>query len=109
MRKLAIGIRIMKPSTIIDILNLKLYIDYNRQQSRLSQLIKVNEEVAFIHNGVNKSLIEMEKEHRYWNETWTDRIVDILVERDIKIINSFKIATKIIASKTIIDYAVEYK
>ena len=46
-RKTAIGIGIMKPSIIIDTLALKLYRGHKRQKSRITILIKANEEIQF--------------------------------------------------------------
>ena len=43
-RKIALGIELMKSSTIIAILIIKLYLWHKRLEDRIAQRIKINEE-----------------------------------------------------------------
>ena len=73
-RKTVIGIGIMKPSTIIDTLVLKLYMGHKRQKSRIAMLIKANEEIQFMQNGFTTHPILISKNERFWTNTWSNQI-----------------------------------
>jgi len=45
-RKSVLGVRLISPSTIIDILALKLYVGYNRDKNEVAKTIKILEENA---------------------------------------------------------------
>ena len=47
-RKSALGVGLLKPSTIITILTLKLYLGHMRKDDRIAWIIKINEENAHI-------------------------------------------------------------
>ena len=51
-RKSALGIGILKPSTIVDTLAIKLYIGHKQQKSRIAALIQVNKEEATIQYSI---------------------------------------------------------
>ena len=65
-RKAALGVEIMKPSTTINILVIKLYIGHQRKKSRLATFMNINEEILFLNNGVSKDSIEISYEKRFW-------------------------------------------
>ena len=68
-RKSALEIGILKPSTIIDTLSLKLYLGHKRRYSRISKLIKTNEEYIMINYGINNNPIRVYREDRYWKNS----------------------------------------
>ena len=64
-RKAALGVGIMKPSTIINTLAIKLYIGHQRKKSRLAIFMNINEEILFLNNGVNKDPLKTSHERRF--------------------------------------------
>jgi len=58
-RKLALGIGLMKPSTMVAILTLKLYVGYVRAQDRITSIIKINEENTIFQNGYNQNVLKV--------------------------------------------------
>jgi hypothetical protein len=61
-RKLALGIGIMRPNTIIDILALKLYFRHKCVETRISNLIQLIEDMTTVENGYNKNIMTIIKE-----------------------------------------------
>ena len=58
MQKLAGGLNLIKPSMVITIQTLKLYISYQRIEDKIVQFICINNENIFIQRGYNTDLIE---------------------------------------------------
>jgi len=63
-RKSALGIGIMKPSTIINILKVKLYLGNKRKEGVANEAIKLQEEYLVVEAGRTIS-ISYKKENRY--------------------------------------------
>ena len=61
-RKLSLGVGLMSPITIIDMLALKLYAGYNRIESDVSKIIKINEENARLQYRYSTSVLETNRE-----------------------------------------------
>ena len=64
-RKSALGVGIMKPSTIIDTLKAKLYLGNVRQGGVASNAIKLQEEYLIVEAG-RAVHIPYDPEERYW-------------------------------------------
>ena len=77
-RKSALGIGIMRSSTIVNTLTIKLYIEHQRKKSRLASFININKENLFIDNGINKDPIEAPHNKRFWEYLWRDEIAEYL-------------------------------
>ena len=107
-RKSALGVGIMRPSTIVNTLAIKLYIRHQQKKSRLASFININEENSFIDNGINKDPIKTPHNKRFWEYTWSDEITEYLQKRDLEVINQDEIKNQVMSNKTIIDYAVEF-
>ena len=61
-RRTALGIGLMSPRTIMDVLVLKLYVDHNRMESEVARMIKVNEENEMLHYGYSTRVLETDRE-----------------------------------------------
>ena len=57
-RKLALGVGLMAPTTIMYVLAMKLYVGYNRGEIRVSKMIKINKENTRIYYGFEAGIIE---------------------------------------------------
>ena len=87
-RKTALGVGIMKPSTIIDILALKLYVGHKRSNDRIAKIIRINEEEASYQNGFNENVIKTPRNLKLKERIWSDDIGEKLEKRMIEIVNN---------------------
>ena len=107
-RKSALGVGLMAPRTIMSILALKLYVSYQRGETRVSKMININEDNIRLHYGFKTSVIDSNLE---WNpsvQTWSDEIRLILRSRQLEVINRVNETKWLTKNKTIMDFAVEY-
>jgi len=88
-RQMALGVGLMSPKTIMNILALKLYIGHNKFDSDVSKMIKINEENAWLHYGYADEVIDMNNEWQPMIQTWSDEIQSMLRSRNLNIINQF--------------------
>ena len=79
-RKTALGVRIVAPSTAIDILALKLYVGNKRAKNRIAGLLSIIEEMQFVESRINKTPIKTSEKERFQEFMWVDNIVVILNE-----------------------------
>ena len=56
-RKFQLGVGIMKPSTIITVLALKLYLGYRRNEDEIAKQIGINERNTSFKYGYNKNIM----------------------------------------------------
>jgi len=57
-RKSALGVGLMSPSMILNILALKLYVSHKRGETEVSKMIRINEENISLYYGFSKSAID---------------------------------------------------
>ena len=57
-RKSALGVGLLKPSTIVSFLALKLYLGHKRKSDRMSKIISINKENAFLQYGYSSNVLE---------------------------------------------------
>ena len=107
MRKSALGIGLMAPSTIIAILKLKQYIGHSRKRGNAGKAIQMQEEYRRIEAGRRIQLGENPK-HRYWKKTWIDEVSDELWKRNMVLGNPSDSHHKETRNKTVMQYAIEY-
>ena len=107
-RKLQLGVGILKPSTILTILSLKLYLGHRRNQDDISKQIIINEKEAHFQYGYNKEILEIDSKYKPSNQIWSDEIGQRLIDRRIKLCNVEESKYVKTTNKTIMDYAIEY-
>ena len=76
-RTSALGIGLMKPSTIIAILKLKSYIGNKQKQGNATKSINIQEEYQEVEARRRITLGE-DPQLWYWKKTWVDKINDEL-------------------------------
>jgi len=108
-RKTALGVGLLAPRTIVDILSLKLYIGHQRMKSKVSEIIQINEDNARVSYGYSTSIIETERKDKPNEITWNDEIQVKLNRRNLRLENRTNEPKWISKNKTIMDYAVRYK
>ena len=86
-RKSSLGVGLISPTTIIDVLALKLYIGHNRLESEVSKIIKINEENTRLQYSYLTSVLEMNREWKPNIITWSNEIQEMLRKRNLKFIN----------------------
>ena len=107
-QKTQLGVGIMKPSSILTILSLKLYLGHKRHEDIIANQLEVNERnVAFQHR-YNKNVFEVKRKLKPNQITWSDEVGEGLESRNIVLVNANltqHIKTK---NKTIMDLAAAY-
>ena len=107
-RKSALGIGLMKPSTILAVLAAQLYFGYQRMKDDTSKMIQSIIDNGQVHYGYSKDIMEVNKEYKMEQTIWCDEVANMLAERKISVTNT--IQNKIIdtANPTIMDLAIKY-
>ena len=107
-RKSALGVGLMAPRTIMNVLALKLYVGHMRGELRVSKMIKINEDNVRFYYGFSAEVIDPRLE---WNPavmTWSNEIRLMLKSRRMQLINRINESKWITKNKTIMDYAIQY-
>ena len=78
-RRSALGVGIMKPSTIIAILKAKLYLGNVRRKGVTYAAIKLQEEYVKVEAGREIS-IPYDPQERYWQKLWIDEVNNLFFE-----------------------------
>ena len=73
-RKTALGVGLLAPTTIIDVLAMKLYLRYQRAKDRTSVQIQIIKDNACVQYGYSKSIIEIDRIVKPIRITWSDKI-----------------------------------
>ena len=107
-RKLALGVGLMSPSTILNILALKLYVSHKRGETEVSKMIRINEENISLYYGFSKSAIDPSLDWKPVINSWSDEIRLMLRSRKLEIVNRINDTKSITMNKTIMDYAMDY-
>ena len=87
-RRSALGIGLLKPTTILAILALKLYVGHKRLNTKISRMITINEQMQHLQNGYNIHPIETPEELKIKQKTWSDEIGSIIRSRNLKFANN---------------------
>ena len=77
-RKLALGVGLIRLSTIILILAIKLYLRHKRFKDRLSKIIKINEENSQLQYEFKEYPIIMSIKYKSNTRNWSDNIGEML-------------------------------
>ena len=107
-RKSAMGIGLLKPSTIIAILAMKLYIGHKRANDRIANIIQINEEHAEWQYGINSNILNISSSNKFNQIIWNDEIGEILKTRNMTVSDHKSMIGMITNNKTIMDYAIQY-
>jgi len=84
-RRGTLGVGFLSSNTALTITSLKLYIGNQRMQSRVSELINVNEQYNHILSGSQLYPIAVNTNNTYWKYSWIDQINKVLNKREIKV------------------------
>ena len=107
-RKTALGVGLLSPRTIIDTLSLKLYLGHQRMNSKVSEIMQINEDNARVSYGYSKGVLETDRKIKPNQITWSDEIQVKLNRRSLKIENRRNEPEWISKNMTIMDYASQY-
>ena len=78
----------MKPSTIIAILSLKLYLSHKRKEDRIRNIILINKINTSFQYGYNKEILKTPRSDKPKNDIWSKSIAEMIEERKISFENS---------------------
>ena len=98
----------MKPSTIITVLALKLYLGHRRNEDKIAQQIGINKRNTSFQYGYKRNIMEIFREGKLLRGIWSDDIAEMINKRNIKLINTEKMSYIETRNNTIMDYAVKY-
>ena len=107
-RKSVLGVGLMAPSTVLDILAIRAYVGHQRGESGVSKIIQILEQNAWLQYGYSTSIIDTTRENKPKQLIWSDEVQFKLEKRQIKLINRLNEEKLITRNKTIMDYAIEY-
>jgi len=107
-KKSELGVGILKPSTIISILALKLYIGHKRKEDKISRIIEINKKNTNYQYEYNEDIIKTPRNKKSKNLIWSDEIAQILENRKIAFENVTTSQYIKTANKSIMDLAHEY-
>ena len=71
----------MKPSTIMEILSLKLHVGHKRQGSKIAEMIEIDEDNAHVQHGYKDHVIKIKNECKPSKVTWSDEIGETLSKK----------------------------
>ena len=106
-RKSALGVGIMRPSTIIDMLKAKQYLGHKRMNSIANQSIQLQEEYLKVESGRDTNLL-YDPSERYWKKLWIDEVNDMFYRRKIELHRNKNEGITITNNVTVMDLAVKY-
>jgi len=106
-RKSALGLGLMTPRTMIEMLKLKLYIGAKRLKKNAGDAVQAQIDMVYEEAGRNFEIGENPK-RRYWKETWVDEVNDLLWRREMQLKSPEKRKFFDSKNKTIMEYAIEY-
>ena len=86
--KTQLGVGIMKPSTILTILSLKLYLGHKRHEDIIANQLEVNERNVAFQYGYNKNVLEVKRKLKPNQITWSDEIGERLESRNVVFVNA---------------------
>ena len=102
----ALGVGLMKPTTVLAAMAARLYIANTRSFNATSKLIKASENYDMIIQGKNTSDLYKSKTVCETSSSWTQNIGYIFNTRNISLKNHH--TEEITSNKTIMDYAKDY-
>jgi len=107
-QKTQLGVGILKPSTILTILSLKLYLGHRRNNNYIAKQISINERNAMFEYGHNNSILKVDSRVKPDKIIWSNEIVDRLLKQKIELINTNQLQYVETKNKAIMDLAIEY-
>ena len=108
MRNSALGIGLLKPRTIVDLLSLKLYLGHHRAKTKESKMMQINEDNARWTYGYSKSVMQIDRQWKPKHIIWSDEIQMKLKCRQLEIVNRINEPRWVTANQTIMDFVREY-
>ena len=108
LHKNSLGIELMTPETITEILTLKLYFGHTRLEGNTDDLITAELEKIQVEYGRNVPFAEVPDDEKWWPRTWLDRVFLSCLHRDIQVEREINFLKNVTSNKTIIDFAVMY-
>lgn len=109
LHKNALGIGLMTPETITEILALKFYFGHTRLEGNINDLITAELEKLQVECGMNVPFATVADDEKWWPRTWLDRVFSLCLHRNIQVEREINFLKEITSNKTIMDYAIMYK
>ena len=79
-----------------------------RAESKVAQMMQINEDNAKVAHGYSKSAVESKQKHKLASIMCSDEIEETSSKRDLRIINREIEPKSFIKNKIIIDYVIKY-
>ena len=107
-RKSALGIRLMKPSTILAVLAAQLYFGHERMKDATSKMMQSNIDNGNVHYRYSKDIMRVKTEYKMEQTIWCNEVASILAERKISVANTIQNKVIDTINPTIMDLAIKY-
>ena len=100
-RKSALGVGLMKPSTILAVLALQLCVGHQRMQDPTATMTQTTIDNESIQLGHSENTMKFETKYKIDATTWCDEVAEILLSREIEIVNDKTVEFVRTTNKTI--------
>ena len=107
-RKGELGVGLMEPQTVVDVLACKMHIGNRRSTEDLGRIIEIHEESGCWKSGMPKGATINETQVRHCNEGWTEEVHDKLRKRGISIKNETSTTEINTVNKHLMEHALQY-
>jgi len=107
-RKSALGVGLMKPSTIIAVLALQSYFGHMRMEGVTAQMVNILEENKVVQYGYMSNIMEILREYKIEQTTWCDEIAQMTNERNLEVLNRDCQSMLETSNKSIMEYVMVY-
>ena len=107
-RKLALGVGLMRPSTIVAMLKLQLYFGHMRMSDYASKMITTIEDNENFHHACDKDVMTVKSTFKMEQTTWCDEVSDLLIERNLSVANPRHNELIETQNLTIMEYAIKH-
>ena len=107
-RKDALGVGLMEPQTVIDLLAIKLYVGNKRREQELGGIINVHEDMGFWDSGLKRECQMQSAGVEYWKNGWVEDVHTKLESRGMKLVNDCKNKEVKTKNRSIMEWAIEY-
>ena len=107
-RKDALGVGLMEPQIVIDLLAIKLHVGNKRREQELGGITDVHEDMGFWDSGLKRECQIQSVGVEYWKNGWVEDVHTKLESRGMKLVNDCKNKEVKTKNRSIMEWAIEH-
>lgn len=104
----ALGLGLLKPSTIISQLRIKALVGHTRLLSETHRMVSILHETLQFQSGYSTSITNIQPQYVYWNRTWLDHTYHCLRVRGLQLQSNVWNFRTLSINATIMDLACQF-